>query len=417
MINRNWLVCDVCKTKVITRVAIGRGSIQNHKFNCPKCGIEISFILDLDQEKIDFSYRNPTNAQWSDSEDGSVEVFNFDPHTMIPDGLDNRISPFMASTMFYNSMEDMQRALALEKTKEKWIQRDWPIVHRLFPLFENKNDKLFDEQAKLVGFPQILKNRKERLIVLLAAQHFGLEAFVLTPENSIARVKQRMILAENISKKLVQKLADDYLSTDRLMKLWTELKIVRNGFIANYQAIAPLMALPYWKPHFQQDLSWFSLSDKRFDALRQVYIDCFETYCRLLVIAVGFETIIHERSLSVPTSKSPMTLWEFEGMKNGTKHTLLSKYPIADLFIPLINHKLRNGIGHNSAYYDTSTDEVIYRETRGDASTEHHLPYTLFCHELLTLYSAFELASLYYNRLLSYVAEKLIFPSRFTAPS
>ena len=44
----------------------------------------------------------------------------------------------------------------------------------------------------------------------------------------------------------------------------------------------------YWKEEYREPVT---LTDKRFNELRQLYIDCFETLCRLLVLARGYEMI------------------------------------------------------------------------------------------------------------------------------
>jgi hypothetical protein len=43
---------------------------------------------------------------------------------------------------------------------------------------------------------------------------------------------------------------------------------------------------------------------------------------------------------------------------NGSKPDMLKQLKIADLFVPFIDNKLRNGIGHNSAHYDVATDSI-----------------------------------------------------------
>ncbi len=62
-----------------------------------------------------------------------------------------------------------------------------------------------------------------------------------------------------------------------------------------------------------------TLSDKRFNELRQLYIDCFETLFRLLVLVKGFEVIILHRKLEIPTKKGSMNLEQFEQLPNARR--------------------------------------------------------------------------------------------------
>ncbi len=149
----------------------------------------------------------------------------------------------------------------------------------------------------------------------------------------------------------------------------------------------------------KSEFSDFSLPEKKFDELKQLYVDCYETLCRLTVLAVGVETIIHDKSLSILTKSgtSSMSLWDYEAMNNGNKHTILQQYPVHELFISFMNSKLRNGIGHHSAIYDTKTDQVLYYSHGEPALEEKRLPYTEFAYRVLSIYSALELAAHYFH--------------------
>jgi hypothetical protein len=153
----------------------------------------------------------------------------------------------------------------------------------------------------------------------------------------------------------------------------------------------------YWESSEEKDLTKFALPDKRFEDIKRLYVDCFETLCRILVMAMGIETIIHYRSFEIPTKKGTMSLWDFETMVNGNKYTVLQQYPIQDLFVPAIDSRLRNGIGHHSAFYEAKSDEVVYYSHGEQIVRETRMPYTEFVHKVLYLYSTLELAAHYFH--------------------
>jgi hypothetical protein len=105
MINRNLLQCDGCGVRIVTRTAIGHGDRQEHSFPCPECGVDISFVLELDQKNISFRYREPTNAHWVESEDERDvrHILSFDAERMVPRNLPDRITPFLAT--FWNIID------------------------------------------------------------------------------------------------------------------------------------------------------------------------------------------------------------------------------------------------------------------------------------------------------------------------
>jgi hypothetical protein len=172
---------------------------------------------------------------------------------------------------------------------------------------------------------------------------------------------------------------------------------VRSLMLETYDALHPLLQFRrYWKPELQ-DLRKFEVSIKEFDRLSKLYVNAFETTWRLLVLAMGLETIIYHRALEIPTKRNSLDLWQFDEMKNGAKPGLLNKYPIADLFVPYLDHTLRNGIGHHSAHYDAKTDHVLYYKFKGSTLVERAVPYSEFCDKVLHIYSRFELSVRYFN--------------------
>ena len=109
---------------------------------------------------------------------------------------------------------------------------------------------------------------------------------------------------------------------------------------------------------------------KHFDRLKQLYVDAFETLCRLLVLATIVESVIHTNSLNVAVSKRSISLDEFETWPNGTKRSHFVKLVVGDLFSDVLDTKLRNGIGHHQAHYDSGADEVVLYDTKQAATVE-----------------------------------------------
>ncbi len=133
------------------------------------------------------------------------------------------------------------------------------------------------------------------------------------------------------------------------------------------------------------------MSQKRFEELRSFFIDCFETFCRLAVIAAGFEGIAEINRFAVPIKNGVKKITDLESMPNGNKHTVLKQLKYGDLFVPFIDAKLRNGIGHNSAHYDVRSDRVRYRNTSPSRGIEEFdISYVRFCEKVIRLYSQLE---------------------------
>lgn len=77
----------------------------------------------------------------------------------------------------------------------------------------------------------------------------------------------------------------------------------------------------------------------------------------------------------------------------------MSRYPIEDAFVGVIDTQLRNGIGHHSAHYDPDSDLVALYDARRSKGIFRTIPYTRFCDTLLKIFAAFELAAMYHHTL------------------
>lgn len=392
---RSPLKCSSCGAKIITRTAPGISDTE-HRFPCPSCGVEIRFALVRNKKsKIGYSFRVPVNAKWIKSEAGAIATLSFDPDRLAPKDMTNVFSPFLAEAPKL-TIEARKAWAAEEARRRAWRDSHWPWIQRLIVHFDNRNLSLFDKEAKLAADSPHAATWASRLRLLYQLLEKALDDFTLNRTRQTSRVRQRIALAQAGPKDLYDQMVKIYLASDRTLKLWQELIEIRTTFLFHYLCLSPLLRTLYWsKP--PKDLSAFVLPEKRFDELRQLYVDCFETLCRVIVIVIGVEAIIHHRALEIPTKKGTMTLWDFEAMSNGIKHTVIEKYPIHDLFVPSIDHKLRNGIGHHSAFYSSTADEVAFYKHEGTTLDEVRMSYTEFAGKVLKLYSALELAALYFH--------------------
>jgi len=401
MVIRSAIQCGSCDSKFITRTQVGHKDCQEHSFACPKCGVQISYVLDIDQQNIKTSFREPRNAKWSDSEDGALKTLTFSDEVLVPVDLGGMFSPFIAT---FGNYEDFDKYRHDEGLRQIFVKRDFPYADRCLVHFERGNWNLFDKESPSPTAE--LRTPLSRLVALYNLFHAGFSKFTLNSGGRNGRIMQRLTLARTVSPALFSQLAREFLLSGRIRKLWSEIAAIRRSFIENYNGIQPLYQLYYWRKELQ-NLDAFRLSDKKFDSLRQLYIDCFETTCRLVVLTIGIEMIILYNSLKISTRKGTMTLDDFEALSNANKREHLEKCPIEDLFVPVIDTGLRNGVGHNSAHFEKDSDQIILYDSKGSAAVSQKLGYTEFCDRVVKLFAAFELAVMYHNGVHIFLGGKL----------
>lgn len=409
MVNRNELECHACGTRIVTRTSIGHDDSQVHSFPCPCCGVGITYTILLDQINVKIDYDpNPENASWVDTDEGADHEVTFDAELLLPRYAITTPSvfPFIAASGFFG-LQNIPTFQRQEAVRLHWRKEIWPITKRLPIHFQNENWTLFDSDAEKIGMkikePSLLGR-----VALLRNVYDKPFAWMLYPEaGRLARITQRIALAKSISPRLVKELADKYQQTGRMLELWRQLQEFHESFVTRFRHLSPLLQPKIYWLETEPKLSDYVVCDKRFPVLKPLYIDTFETLCRLTVIAMGFETIIHGSSLEILTKKGSMDLWSFEKLKNANKVNHITKYPISDLFTPYMDTGLRNGIGHNFAKYDAGTDEVVCIKHVHHALSEERLSYTVFCDRVFELASVLFHSEAYFFEMLEQVGGRL----------
>jgi hypothetical protein len=367
--------------------------MQQHAFPCPLCGVSISYRIDLDQKHGGYSFHEPTNASWVKSEEHAIKVLTFSDEIPVPADL-GPLSPFIAT---WGNIEDPDKYREDEGLRKVFVKVHFPYAERCLVHFERGNWDLFDKESP--SSSRKARSVRDRLIVLYNFFTSAFSKFTFNSRGKHKRISQRLTLARALEPQLCESLTMQYLASGRIQKLWHEIANVRRSFVKIYPHIQPLFQIRYW-PSDLQDLKKINISDKKFDELRQFYIDCFETLFRLMVVAVGIEVIIHHRELQIPTKKGKMTLDDFAALPNASKISHIRQYPIEDLFVAVLDTNFRNSIGHHSAHYEASSDSVVIYASMGEPRTSKKtLGYTEFCDKVLTLFAAFELAAAYHHDL------------------
>jgi hypothetical protein len=419
--NRNHLECTVCGTKTITRVSLVYGPYREFAFPCRGCAVEIRLgvevIVPSEQDIEDWCKRTklpketyaPTadytkllNAQWitpeneaewiaQDDSIENVEILDDDFLVSVPK--QRNFSPFLlAFNLMGIRVKEFQGA---DRLRREAAVEFWPRLQQLKLHFNRKQWNLFDKQfEKLFHLksPNAISDKARAMYE--GEKKYGL--LFCQNDDGHELVKARLDLAEVSSRSACRTLVDYYQTSNKDIAIENQLHDIRRKWALVFSALAALYTTHYWDGSKHQ-LTKFTLAQKRFDEIKALYVDSFETFCRVSVIAAGLEGIISIGKAVIPKAKGEFTLEEFDIFKNGSKPDVLKRLgsPVAELFVPFMNHRLRNGIGHNSAKYDIVSDLVEYQIANEKGITAYAIPYILFCESMFHLYIQLEAVSLY----------------------
>lgn len=366
--------------------------------------MEIRYALELDQSKPSFEYTKLMNANWIDGDaaevdwhvqDESIEhVRTFDSETLVPLVLHRDVTAFMATHRLPKDFVQFRQHQGARFSAALGV---WPEIEKLLIHFDNRNWPLFDKQAVTLDFGDVnFKDESERLrFVLQVLEQYGM--FFRPGTDSLAQlIRQRINLAESAAPSAMEGLVSHLGKSGKDTSLWAEVESIRKRWPRMFPGLSGIYNVFYWDD-LKNSLDDYTLAEKRFEELKPFYVDCFETLCRLSVVAAAVECIVHTGQVGVQSAKKILTVEAFEAMKNGNKPDLLKNLVIADVFVPVIDSKLRNGIGHHSARYQVVKDLIEYSNENQNGVQRMTISYVRFCEKVVRIYGQVELASIYLN--------------------
>jgi len=396
VIVRNFMKCKTCGHVNTTRTAVGHGSYQEFAFPCRGCGIELRFGMEIDHENPNYEYTKIVNAEWSDEniyEDldfSTITTIVLDGENLIPISGDV-FSPFMSTAML---PEDPEKFRQHQGVRFHAYEKIWPMLDKLLIHENNRNEEFFDKQKDELGYRDECSNWEERILLTLRIlQEYG-ELFCPDRKGADDLIRQRINLSEAISSTLQKDLFEYLIETGKGWTLFTEIMDIRKRWAYLYPMLSAIYIVYYWTEK-ENSLDYYTLAQKRFDELKAFFIDCFETLCRISVLAAAIEGIIWNKSLTIPTYRKQINITTFDEMANGSKRNVLKNLVISDLFVPFIDNRLRNGIGHHTARYDVNSDVVEYSYRTRQGIEWDMISYVRFCEKVVRLYTQIEAISIY----------------------
>jgi len=415
MIQRNCVECTSCGTAITTRFGVGHGTEQVHAFGCPECGVPITCVMRLDHSKPGFeraSFDEPVNARWIDHKTEAPYFVTFHAEVLAPrkafqvDGL----SPFVIAVHYFRDYSLYQMHEVLRKQVR---ENHWQGVKRAAMHFERRQWDRFGVELK-----NVLDEREELKPTFTGKARqmseivgYSVQWFVFEYSSQWKGEAVQFARAYIAHQPELRAFANEYRKSGRMEVMWRQLLSLHDAYIATYPSWAPILQLRYWKEE-PKDLDDLVVSDKRFDELKTIYMTAFELLGKISTIALAVDLIATTGSTDAwVTSKGEVkTIWDFEALDSGNKHQQLSKYAGTKHFTPLLDTKLRNGIGHAAAHYDPLTDEVVCVKADGAKLKDWRISYTRFCYEVVAVMSNLFFAEQYLFDLLGLTKDLL--PSR-----
>jgi len=342
--------------------------------------------MTLDQTTPSYDYTLLKNGKWVEDESAAKSELRFDSENLSSRLPGAQAMPFIETAFLAKDLESSRKVFGQRFSA---MRTGWPVIEKMLVHEANGSLELFNRSLSELNAQTTADSNIEMVALLLSVlDQFGSE-FLL--DDGLVRRRITALIDKASSKEapMGEALAY-YKSEQRLVSLWQQLTAIRRDWGTVYFMVAPIYWGLLWDPS-KASLDDYTLCQKRFDDLRGFFVDCFETFCRLSVVTAGFEGIAEINQFLIPFPVRARPVSDLELMPNGNKHTLLRSLQHGDIFIPFIDAKLRNGVGHNSAHYDVITDTIRYRNQSPSRGIEDFsISYVRFCEKVVRLYGQLE---------------------------
>ena len=388
--------CKECTQNVSLKTTVGRGDYEEFAFPCPGCGVELRYGVNLDQENGDLAYSGLRNMERVPI-DEEAPVVRMDAAYLVPVGAPPLLSPFMLTM---GTLGDRaEKYLELHKVRCDLPRNIYPLVAKAKVHLDAGNVDLFNRNATKLGYEAVSSTPELALDRYLEIVSDYSGHFLTGAHHAIKRdVLERCFQAQNTHQFLCDDLDAFFASDNRIELFFEQLEQIRISWSSKIAAI--LLPL-YVAFEAELDLKEFVLCQKRFDELKQFYVDVYETFCRVSIVAAALEGVAQNGAVCVPKRRGVMTLAEYEVMANGSKGDILKNLSIEYIFCPYMGSSLRNGVGHNSSKYMVNDDTVLYRNQSATGIRDYSMPFSEFCFEVLKAYTQLEAAAPYLSWLYS----------------
>ncbi len=195
MVSRAVIECISCESKTLTRTQLGYKDRQKHSFQCPTCGVPISFEIDLSFGDGKFAYDDPKDGRLVTDRitdyDELAATLTFSDDIPIPLNLPDMITPHIATFRRY---EDFESYRSDEGLRQRWVQHDFEYAERCRVHFSRGNWDLFDGESPSHHEGPV--TARSRLIDLYNFYTAGFSKFTLSPRGKYDLLRLLAVISQ-----------------------------------------------------------------------------------------------------------------------------------------------------------------------------------------------------------------------------
>lgn len=210
-------------------------------------------------------------------------------------------------------------------------------------------------------------------------------------------------------------------SLGRIEEWKRKITLISDQFYEKIDLIIPAVGIDYYKTDIKEILSGKrAITTTYFEEIKQLYVDLYELICSLLILVIGFDSVILNgdyRKVSEVSGLNVKTLEDVSHMRNkGNILKLInSDQPFGKMVCTCLNSDVRNSIGHFSYDAgDVSDNGQMIRFYNREKMTDYvELSLVQICYDIWKMYNCLGL----FNELIHNVELQIIAETEGIIPS
>ena len=395
---RTLLKCRFCGKVTNLRLEISGPPHQEIKFQCLGCRNNMGGTLHIDYKNIETSFEpiNCTEVQGDFLSGGDYSVeYSFDRPVAKPS-----CQPHDPLTPYLRQFPEAERALDLF-ARARWSQSiassDWYNFHSLNNAYIQQNYTTFRKIAGIYLTDEYpMKKRVDLQQTFYQLHYLFLAPYIPIDKNHGLVLQMTNYVCQNNEPFVSQiKVFVDHLFAEGYLQAWQkDITKILDNFANNRDWLAPfgvhLMTSEASKDYW--------LKTENYHGAKQFYTDMFEVLGRLLMAIIGLNNIENRGNYQAMPGNMPKSVktWDdFAEVSNGLKFKFCQENPFWTLvYNNTFDHKLRNGINHNKAYLDDTSQVISYFPDKQGNKCFQIKYYDFMVHTIKTFWALFDMHQL-----------------------
>lgn len=361
MVDRIYVKCNFCNTKILLRFQIGEFDIP-FSFGCPMCNVNLNGVRRVNNNSLELYNATPIEPVEPDYyTDLSIEL----PHRKIQKYVSfeslysNGVGPFIDLVRLFKTQQDYMDVMKKIREFLLFKTNKWNLLNSLYDIYIGNKIEFIKEPILSFLPNYIVNNKLDAAMALHQSTVIGMNK-ILAP-NCLEEFKEcsNKIMGKNTIfevKRFVEFLKNNEnfdFQVKRILKIYSR-------WVEDFEKYIPIVTISLGKLRDVFNKENYGIATISFDNMISFYNDTYELLLDMVTVAVGLNNIFVRGNFNKFISKS--NLENFDDYYKLTKSQRLNALSEEEPFSKYIcmDRNVRNAIAHYTYDFENNTQKIYF---------------------------------------------------------